>query len=220
MDMSNMDEKQLRQIIKSAADSLKTKTNPRPSRKLPKVLTPQQADKLLSVINTDTMTGKRQKAIIMSMLKCGLRVSEVCKLTRADIDFNRHTMYIQMAKGGKDRYVPMSSNVEGCIQDWLSVAPDSVYTFSTFKGKQASARNICEMVYSLSKRSGVYLQDGADKKLVHPHALRHTYATNLLNKGLNLEDIRVLLGHSYISTTQVYLSVSIHDLVDKVRGIN
>ena len=220
MDMSNMDEKQLRQIIKSAADSLKTKTNPRPSRKLPKVLNQEQVSKFLSVINTSTITGKRQMAIIMVMLKCGLRVSEVCKMTRADIDFDRHTMYIQMAKGGKDRYVPMSSNVEGCIQDWLSVAPDSVWLFSTFKGKQPVARNIFSLVNAISQRAGVYLQDGADKKLVHPHALRHTYATELLNRGLDVVSIQKLLGHAWISTTQIYTHISMNDLIDKVRKLD
>jgi len=220
MDMSNLDEKQLRQIIKSAADSLKTKTNPRPSRKLPKVLTKHQADKMLSVININTRTGKRQMAIVMAMLKCGLRVSEVCKMTKADVDFDRHTLYIQMGKGGKDRYVPMSSNVEDCIRVWLGIAPESKWLFSTFKGKQPSARNIAEMTYSLSKRANVYLQDGADKKPVNPHALRHTYATELLNRGLDVVSIQKLLGHAWISTTQIYTHISINDLIDKVRNLN
>jgi site-specific recombinase XerD len=218
MDLSSMDAKQLRQLMRDTADALKEKEKPKPiGRKLPKVLNQEQVSKFLSVINVNTMTGKRQMAIIMVMLKCGLRVSEVTKLTKADIDFDRHTLYIQMGKGNKDRYVPMSNTVEDCIREWLKIAPESKWLFSTFKGKQSAARNICEMVYSLSKRSGVYLQDGADKKLVHPHSLRHTYATELLNKGMSIVDIGKLLGHSHISTTQIYTHISMTDLIGKIR---
>jgi site-specific recombinase XerD len=217
MDLSSMDIKELRELARQAAELAREKEKPKPSRKLPKVLTSSQVDQFLSVINTSTITGKRQMAIIMAMLKCGLRVSEVCKMTRADIDFDRHTLYIQMGKGNKDRYVPMSNTVEDCIREWLKIAPESKWLFSTFKGKQSAARNICEMVYSLSKRSGVYLQDGADKKLVHPHSLRHTYATELLNKGMSIVDIGKLLGHSYISTTQIYTHISMTDLIGKIR---
>lgn len=220
MDLSNMDIKQLRELARQAAELAREKEKPKPSRKLPKVLNQEQVSKFLSVINTSTITGKRQMAIIMVMLKCGLRVSEVTKLTRGDIDFDRHTLYIQMSKGGKDRYVPMSNAVEDCIREWLKIAPESKWLFSTFKGKQPAARNICEMVYSLSKRSGVYLQDGADKKLVHPHALRHTYATEMMNNGLNIRQVQQLLGHSSISTTQVYTHVSINDLINTVRGLD
>lgn len=218
MDLSSMDAKQLRQLMRDAADTLKEKETPKTtSRKLPKVLNQEQVSKFLSVINVNTMTGKRQMAIIMVMLKCGLRISEVCKMTRADIDFDRHTLYIQMGKGNKDRYVPMSNTVEDCIREWLAIAPQSKWLFSTFKGKQSAARNICEMVYSLSKRSGVYLQDGADKKLVHPHSLRHTFATELLNKGFSILDIKTLLGHTSIQTTQVYMHISMTDLIGKIR---
>lgn len=220
MDLSNMDIKQLRELARQAAELAREKEKPKPSRKLPKVLTSSQVDQFLSVINTSTITGKRQMAIIMVMLKCGLRVSEVCKMTRADIDFDRHTLYIQMSKGGKDRYVPMSNTVEDCIRVWLEIAPESKWLFSTFKGKQPAARNICEMVYSLSKRSGVYLQDGADKKLVHPHSLRHTFATEMLNKGMNVVDIQQLLGHAYLTTTAIYTHISMNDLIGKVRNLD
>lgn len=217
MDLANMDIKQLREISRQAAELAREKEPPKINRKLPKVLNQEQVSKFLSVINTSTITGKRQMAIIMVMLKCGLRVSEVCKMTRADIDFDRHTLYIQMGKGNKDRYVPMSNTVEDCIREWLKIAPESKWLFSTFNGKQSAARNIREIVYSLSKRSGVYLQDGTEQKLVHPHSLRHTYATELMNRGIGITDIQKLLGHSYISTTQIYLSVSIEDLIGKVR---
>jgi len=217
MDLSNMDIKQLRELARQAAELAREKEKPKPSRKLPKVLTSSQVDQFLSVINTSTITGKRQMAIIMVMLKCGLRISEVTKLTKADIDFDRHTLYIQMGKGGKDRYIPMSNTVEACIREWLKIAPESKWLFSTFKGKQSVARNICEMVYSISKRAKVYLQDGADKKLVHPHSLRHTFATELLNKGMSIVDIGKLLGHSYISTTQIYTHISMTDLIGKIR---
>lgn len=221
MDLSSMDAKQLRQLMRDAADTLKEKDKPKPTgRKLPKVLNQEQVSKFLSVINTSTITGKRQMAIIMVMLKCGLRVSEVCKMTRADIDFDRHTLYIQMGKGNKDRYVPMSNTVEDCIRQWLDIAPDSVYAFSTFKGKQPSARNICEMVYSLSKRANVWLQDGGEKKLVHPHALRHTFATEMLNKGANLRQVQELLGHTSPVTTQIYTHISIDGLIDFVRSLD
>lgn len=219
MDLANMDIKQLREISRQAAILAREKEPPKISRKLPKVLTPDQVDKLLAVI-PNSNKGKRQRAIVMVMLGCGLRVSEVCNLTSADYNPGRHTLYIQMSKGDRDRFVPMNRTVEGCIEDWLSVAPDSKWLFCSWKGTQAISRNINQMVHDISKAANVWLQDGADKKPVHPHALRHTYATELLNKGMSIVDIGKLLGHSDISTTQIYLSVSINDLISKVRRLD
>lgn len=190
------------------------------ARKLPKFITQSQFKKMLNQINTKCATGCRNYAMLMMMYGAGLRVSEVCNLTLADVNFETRILYIQDGKGGKDRYVPMADDVAESARAWLKFRPENTeYFFCTIKGGQLDTRYIREMCYRISEKAGVYIQDGKKKKKVNPHALRHSFATEILKSGdFNIRELQELMGHSDISTTQIYTHVVLEDVVEKFKG--
>lgn len=189
------------------------------ARKLPKFITQQQFSKMLDQINTKCITGCRNYAILMSMFGAGLRNSEVCNLAESDVNFETRMLYVQDSKYDKDRYVPMSDDVLESLETWSERRPESEYFFSTMKGGQLDTRYIRELTYRISEKSGVYLQDGMKKKKVNPHALRHSFATDALKSGdFTIREVQELMGHSDISTTQIYTHVTLEGIAEKFKG--
>lgn len=189
------------------------------ARKLPKFITQGQFKKMINQVNRKCPTGCRNYAILLMMYGAGLRVSEVCNLTLADVDFETGLIYVQDGKGGKDRYVPMTDDVAEAAKAWLKFRPESEYFFCTLKGGQLDTRYIREMCYRISEKAGVYIQDGKNIRPVNPHALRHSFATEILRTGdFNLRELQELMGHSDISTTQIYTHIVIDDVAEKFRG--
>lgn len=194
--------------------------------KLPKIIDRRSVTKMLNQINTACPTGCRNYAIVMIMYRAGLRVSEVCKLTLLDMNFETGLIYVQQSKGRgkikdgkkiqekKDRYVPMDNDIIKACQEWLKVRPESDYFFCTLEGNIMDQRYIREVCYRISRKAGVYIQDGAEKKPVSPHKLRHTMATELLREGFDIREVQETLGHSSVATTQVYT----HVVMDEIQG--
>lgn len=155
----------------------------------------------------------------MTMYGAGLRNSEVCNLTVPDVDIENGLIYVQQGKYGVDRYVPMTDDILKATKAWLEFRPKSEFFFCTLKGGQLDTRYIREMTYRISEKAGVYIQDGREKKKVSPHKLRHSFATDLLKSGdFNIREVQELLGHSNISTTQVYTHVAIEDIAKKFKN--
>jgi site-specific recombinase XerD len=196
--------------------------------KLPKIISGKDVRKLLNQINTNCPTGIRNYAIIMMLYRAGLRVQESCNLMLQDMNFDKGLIYIQQSKGKKgkkkDRYVPMDNDIIKTCKEWLVVRPGSDYFFCTLEGGQMDQRYIREVCNRISKKAEVYIQDGTEKKPVSPHALRHTFATEVLREGdCNIRDVQELLGHSSVATTQVYTHVVMEELQAKVmkrKGIS
>jgi site-specific recombinase XerD len=187
--------------------------------KLPKIVKDDAVEKMLSKINTKCTIGARNYAIIMIMWRCGLRVQEVCDLMFADADLETGSVYVQQGKGKKDRYTYMDKETTEAVQDWLKVRPESTFLFCTMQGGQLQQRYIREMCYRISKKAGVYIQDGRKKRPVNPHVFRHTCLTNLLQKeGFSIREVQEIAGHSDLSTTQVYLHVDNQELAAKMRN--
>lgn len=186
------------------------------SRKLPKFINEKQFIQLISQINVNCATGARNYAMLMIMYKAGLRVSEVANLALPDMDFNTEMIYIQGGKGNKDRYVPTDIDIIESAKRWLEFRPKSEFFFSTHKGGKLDTRYIREMTYRVSEQAEVYVQDGREKKKISPHVLRHSFATQgLRNEEFNIRELQELMGHSDISTTQIYTSVVLEDLKKK-----
>lgn len=189
------------------------------SKKLPKFINQNQAIKMLDQINQGCATGARNHTILMIMYRSGLRVSEVANLALADMDFESELIYVQDGKGGKDRYVPMDSDLISSAKNWLLFRPESEFFFCTMKGGILDTRYIREMCYRISEKAGVFIQDGRDKRKVNPHALRHSFATDILNSGdFNIRELQELMGHSDISTTQVYTHVTLDEMTKKFKN--
>jgi len=169
--------------------------------KLPKPMREEEIERLFGVIRS-----KRERAIYMLMLRCGLRVSEVSKLKVEEIDLKRHTIRINRGKGGIDRVVYSSEDVESSIKEWMEEREkSSEYLFPSPK-KNKGERGLC--VGRIQQMMKEYLKEaGLGGKGYSPHNLRHSYATQLLNAGVGIRSIQELMGHRQITETMRYLKL-------------
>ena len=193
------------------------KTKKRQSKKLPKILSRQDVKKLLAVPNVRCITGLRSRVIIQVLYRAGLRAEELCNLAPADVNLADGFVYVQQGKNSKDRYVPIDKITINWLRKWDEVRPDVPFFFCSGKGKKLDQSYIRKIIYQAAEKAGVYIQDGRERVLPHPHTLRHCYATELLEEGYTLADVQALLGHSSITTTSVYLHVRPLALAAKIK---
>ena len=183
----------------------------RKPKKLPKILSRAEVNRLLDSINTSTKTGLRNRVCLELMYRAGLRVSEVCNLALTDVDLQNDLIYVQQGKGSKDRTIPLDPELKKWCLKWLEIRPESEYFICAIskgaEGKPLNQRQVRELCYNLSRKAGVYINDNHRRKACYPHSLRHTFATELLEEGFTLAEVQQLLGHSNISTTSKYLHV-------------
>lgn len=181
--------------------------NPKREKKLPNYLEYNEIELLLSSINLEQKLGKRNKAIIELLYATGLRVSELVNIKLTDIDFTSQTIRV-LGKGSKERIVYFGEYGLAALNDYitqerLTLLTDKASTdlFLNAQGKMISARGIELIINKV-------VQQAALKHKLSPHTLRHTFATHLLNEGADLKSVQELLGHSSLSTTQIYTHVS------------
>ena len=186
-------------------------------KKLPVILEPEEAENLLRQPNKRYISGVRNRAILVVMLNMGLRVSEVTNLKPGDINLTKSKLRIIKGKGGVDRDLTIGVYATEILSDWKEVKPKNTeYFFTTIKnikdgrfasiiGSKLSVRYIQFMVKSYARRAGI-------KKNISPHTLRHTFATNFYRQTKDIETLRKLLGHSDISTTQIYVTLANIDI--------
>ena len=170
------------------------------SRPLPRYLRDEDVPRLFNVIS-----GKRDRAMFMLMLRCGLRVEEVSKLTMAALDLPRSQLFVYEGKGVKDRVVYLSNDAYKILVGYLKARSSSrakrvfLIEKGRFKGKPIQVRGIQHRMQHYAQIAGLK---------VSCHQLRHTMATQLLNADADLVTIQDLLGHTRIKTTQRYCQVS------------
>jgi len=173
-------------------------------KKLPTVLTREEVARLL-----DQARGKpKHYAIVATLYSTGLRLGELVRLTVSDIDSKAMLVHVRQGKGGKDRQVQLSPQLLVILRDYWRSARVKPRTW-LFPGISAEnpldPSGIQRIVSALSTRAGI-------GKPVSPHTLRHSFATHLLEDHTDLRTIQSLLGHSQITTTQVYLHIAAHHL--------
>jgi site-specific recombinase XerD len=174
---------------------------PKKERKLPSVLSKQEVTKLLNSIN-----NKKSKLMISLIYACGFRVSELVNLKIADLNFKDKTGHIKQAKGRKDRFFNIPEYLSPFLEKQAEKQQhiNSEYLFTGPKGK-LSSRNIQKIVKNALKKANI-------SKDISPHTLRHSFATHLLEDGIDIRKIQELLGHSDLSTTQIYTHISTKEL--------
>ena len=186
---------------------ISTKINtPRFYRKLPNILTIEEVDNLLN-IKLDTPFDYRNKAMLELMYSSGLRVSELINLELSDIDLNNN--YVRcFGKGSKERIVPVGEYSSKYLSIYINEYRDSMkksyYTEKIFlnnHGKEMTRQGFFKIIKKIAKDKDI-------NKNITPHMLRHSFATHLLNNGADLRTIQEMLGHSSISTTQIYTNVT------------
>ncbi len=192
----------------------------REGRKLPKVIPSEGVKKILAQPNTETKSGLKNRAILEALYRAGLRVAELTNLAPADVNIDAGRIYVQQGKGSKDRYIPIGPTLMKWLKKWNEIRPESDYFFCTGKGGQLDTRQIREMCYRMSRKAGVYIQDGKEKILVSPHKWRHTYASGLLNRGMNIRKVQQLLGHKKVTTTEIYTEVNMDELDREIKAID
>lgn len=171
---------------------------PKREKKLPVVLTKEEVKLLLN-----TCEAPKSKLMLSLLYAVGMRVSELVNLKPENLIFEEKIGFIRQAKGRKDRVFNIPIFLSEDLQKQVENNPGE-YLFTGPNGK-LSQRNIQKIVSRLAKRAGL-------KKPVHPHTLRHSFATHLLEDGVDIRLIQELLGHSDLSTTQLYTHVSTEQL--------
>jgi integrase/recombinase XerC len=189
---------------------------PRQEKKLPKHLSIEDAIKFIETPDTDTELGKRDRAMLELMYATGVRVAELTKMNIGHIDFRNRLIRVT-GKRRKERIVPFGEPALDALKAYLDVregflnnAPISEREpealFLNYQGTRITTRSVGRMVDK-------YIRVCAGKYDISPHALRHSFATHLLDSGADLRDIQELLGHARLSSTQIYTHVSMEKLI-------
>jgi len=177
---------------------------PKVPKSLPKALTREEVRRLLSVIPP---TRKRDRLIVLLLYGAGLRVSELCNLKKKDVDFERALLIVRGGKGAKDRVVPIPAFLLKEIRAYLETRDDDSEYLLVEERREKKDRISTKTVWYLLRKYG----ERAGVK-VTPHMLRHSFATHMLENGVDIRAIQEFLGHSNLSTTQIYTKVTVEHL--------
>ena len=182
---------------------------PRRPKQMPKYLSEEEVKRLLEA----SKENPRDYAIISLLAYSGMRVSELCNLKLEDVDFDERIVYVRSGKGDKDRIVVVSQEVINAIENYLYTREDDMeFLFSSRKSERISRVQVFRIVRKYAQKAGI-------KKDVTPHVLRHTLATTMLRRGVDIRFIQQFLGHSSVATTQIYTHVNdalLKSVYDKV----
>jgi len=178
---------------------------------LPDILTDEEAKRLIEIPNKRYYTGLRNKALITLMINTGLRVSEVTKLKTNHVDLNSRSLKVVNGKGHKDRNLIIPEHTAELLKQWNKKRSQGEYLFNTKEGKQLKVRYLQAMIKRYSTRAKI-------DKNIYPHTLRHTFATNFYRQTKDIETLRKLLGHSDISTTQIYITLANIDVENAMNN--
>jgi len=186
-------------------------TSPKAPKKLPHVLMEEEISAIINAVVETFQYAKRDKAIIEMLYSCGLRVSELCALSLNNLYLNDDMIRI-MGKGSKERLLPVGGRAKNFLNDYLihcrpGIQKDkgSSSVFLSRNGNPLTRAMINNILRKWSQVAGI-------SKSVSPHTLRHSFATHLLEGGADLRFVQALLGHSDISTTQIYTHLDKHHL--------
>lgn len=184
-------------------------------KKLPIVLTEAEITALIQCIPTNKYSGKRDAAILELMYATGIRVSELVDLTQEQ--YYEDEMFIRViGKGNKERLIPFGNYAKNAVNEYLQERKlknkvNNSFLFLSNQNKKISRQSIWKMIKKYAKMAGINQE-------ITPHTIRHTFATHLLNNGVDLRVIQELLGHSDISTTQIYVHIAYKDVIKQYNA--
>ncbi len=188
-------------------------SSPKLERKLPKVLTVSEVEKLLTQPDPQNSAGKRDKAMLELLYATGIRVSELVSLNVFDADLDEGFIRCT-GKGSKERVVPMGEIAIAALRDYLENArlkiladPKETAIFLNHHGRRLTRQGFWKIVKKYAMQAQI-------RKEITPHTLRHSFATHLLENGADIRSVQEMLGHADISTTQIYTHVTKERLKD------
>ena len=179
---------------------------PKFEKGLPTVLNKDDIDKIRAVINTDKITGVSHRLIVELLYSSGIRASELIDMSEHMINMSEREIRV-IGKGNKERITFFSQNAEKWLKHYIDLKKrdyknyDSSVIFVNSRGEKLNSRSLRRLITDYAKKADI-------NKEVTPHVFRHSFATTLLNKGVDIRYLQELLGHSSISTTQIYTHVS------------
>lgn len=184
---------------------------PKQARALPKTLDVDQVNGLLDAGVGSTLEV-RDLAIFELFYSSGLRLSELCSLDLNDLNLNDRSLLVRFGKGGKSRVLPIGGKAVTALQNWLQerskiMGLQAEAVFVTTKGRRLGQRSVEQRLTQWCKKKGI-------QEPVHPHMLRHSFASHLLESSQDLRAVQELLGHSNISTTQIYTHLDFQHLAE------
>lgn len=182
--------------------------NPKLGRPLPDSLTESDVERLLAAPDLTTPIGIRDRAMLEVLYACGLRVTELVSLRLTDMNLRQGVLRV-MGKGSKERLVPLGEEAISWLQRFIQESRDELLkknlsedvVFPSNQGKMMTRQTFWH-------RIKIHAQDAGIKKKLSPHTLRHAFATHLVNHGADLRVVQLLLGHSDLSTTQIYTHIA------------
>lgn len=185
--------------------------SPKATHALPDFFSEKEIDSLLAANEKRTDKLKdRDQALLMLMFASGLRASEVVNLTFNQVDFDNRIMKVS-GKGNKDRLVPFTNSAKEAMLNYINglrkdlLKEDTKYIFLNSQGNKMTVRGLEYILDEIEAKTGLYGK-------IHPHMLRHSFATKMLNRGADLRTIQELLGHSSIETTSIYTHVAYENM--------
>ncbi len=171
--------------------------NPRREMRLPDVLSREEVTMMM-----DSTKNIKHRILLELLYGCGLRVSEAANLKTTDVSMHERIIHVRQGKERKDRIVPLPGKTAQKLEFFLKVRDDSnPYLIPSGRGGKMTTKTIYLIVKQAAERAGI-------KKNVHPHTMRHSFATHLLENGHDIRVIQRLLGHADIKTTQIYTHLS------------
>lgn len=186
---------------------------PQIEKTLPDYLSQEEIDKLFATISESDIYELRDKTIFELLYSCGLRISEAVELLASDVDFDNRFLKIK-GKGNKERLVPVGKEALRLLKKYIKESRleilgtrSSDFLFISKKGSMLNRRSVWRLLKGHVERTGI-------NKNITPHTLRHSFATHLIERGADLRTVQELLGHTDISTTQVYTHVVSKQLKD------
>lgn len=178
---------------------------PKTEKRLPKTFDVDQMNALLDLTPNNTFVACRDRAMMELFYSSGLRLAELAALDLRDIDFGQQLVQVKEGKGGKDRLLPMGGKAIESLKNWLDKREQqglimATALFITQQGRRLGVRSIQQRLAFWGKKHGL-------SQHVHPHRLRHAFASHMLESSGDLRAVQELLGHADISTTQIYTHV-------------
>jgi len=184
------------EVLDKKIVNLKT---PKVAKKLPIVLT---KDEIIRLMNS--VQNRKHKLMISLMYSSGLRLSELLNLKVGDLEIEEKIGWVRSGKGSKDRIFILPDRLIDELKDYVNGKEESDYMFTGRNGRM-TPRNVQKIIKRAIKVAGI-------EKNIHPHSLRHSFGTHLLEDGVDIRKIQVLMGHSNLSTTQIYTHVTTDEL--------
>jgi len=190
-------------VLKKNIVNLQT---PKIPKSIPIFLTKDEIKDLIKAAPRD-----KSRLMIKVLYSTGLRVSELTNLKINDLNLETKECWVRHGKGAKDRFFQLPESIISNLKDYIqTLSKDEEFLFPSKNSKQMTSRNVQKIIQHTAFKAGI-------KKPVTPHKLRHSYATHLLNEGVDIRLIQELLGHSNLSTTQIYTHVS-KELLKKIKS--